>query len=147
MKILSLSDWLLPSNEADSASVRRYRLRIALIACTALWLVAGVLSMIGTGLPLVGRIALAAEVDSKIAQAVGPINAQLATITAQQAEQGEVLKQIRIDQVATKLRELRRIQCANHDEHASDRLDLELRRAQRDYYALTGESYRFEACP
>ena len=87
------------------------------------------------------------EVDEKVAEAMEPVHAQLGAITSQLAEQDETLKQIRVDQLAQKLRELKLTCCiaaANHE--ARDRMEQEIARAQRAYRALTGERYPLPPC-
>lgn len=137
--LLSLPDKLLPDDENDPRSVKRYRLRVTLVACTTFLLVVfGVLPAMTVGLPRIGSIAWAAEVDDKIAKAIEPV------LTEQRA-QGEVLKEIRIDQLATKLRELHAVRCAA-DGTGRARLDWEIEAAQRKYVNLAGYRYPLPAC-
>ena len=70
--------------------------------------------------------ARADAVDDKVQSAVEPIRAQLGEVLTEQAVQGEVLKQIRTDQLAQKLRELKRTCCmagADHEVRARMEID------------------------
>lgn len=86
-------------------------------------------------------------VDDKISSAVQPVQAQLGQITTQLALQDGVLKSIRIDQLAQKLRELKRTCClAGADEQVTARMETEIERAQLEYIALTGGRYPLPRC-
>ena len=92
-------------------------------------------------------VARADQVDDKIAAGLKPVTAQLGAITTQLAGQEEVLKQIRADQLATKLRELKRTCClAGSDAEIKARMEQEIERAQREYRTLTGERYPLPEC-
>lgn len=99
---------------------------------------AGYLASLG-----LGGFARADEVDTKITAAIAPIAAQVGNVQTVQAQQSEVLKQIRVDQLGTKLRELHRVCCATPraDDISHERLNIEIEQAQREYRALTGERY------
>ena len=91
--------------------------------------------------------ARANEVDDKVQSAVEPIRAQLGAITTQLAVQDEVLQSIRIDQLATKLRELKRTCClAGSDREVQARMEREIEAAQQEYRALTSERYPLPEC-
>jgi hypothetical protein len=92
-------------------------------------------------------VARADDVDRKITSALQPVTAQLGAITSQLAGQDEVLKSIRADQLATKLRELKRTCCvAGSDPDIKARMDAEIESTQREYRALTGERYPLPEC-
>ena len=91
--------------------------------------------------------AKASEVDDKIQSSVEPIRAQLGAITTQLATQDEVLKSIRADQLAQKLRELKRTCClSGADERVVVRMEIEIERAQLEYIKLTGGRYPLPEC-
>jgi hypothetical protein len=91
--------------------------------------------------------ARADEIDTKIRAAVQPVATQLGAITTQLAQQDAVLREIRIDQLATKLRELKRVCClAGSDPTSRARLEYEIDIAQRSYRELTGERYPLPDC-
>ena len=137
--LATLPDKLLPGDENDPRSVKHYRLRTALVACSSfLSIVFIVLPALFVGLPKLGQVAWAGEVDDKIAKAIEPV------LTEQRA-QGEVLKEIRIDQLATKLRELHALRC-QADSYGRARVDREIDPAQRKYFELTGYRYPLPAC-
>lgn len=86
-------------------------------------------------------------VDEKITSAMQPVTAQLGAITTQLAGQDAVLKQIRADQLSTKLRELKRTCClAGSDHEVRARMEFEIEATQREYRALTGERYPLPEC-
>lgn len=87
------------------------------------------------------------EVDDKVQIAVEPIRAQLGQITTQLAVQDGTLKSIRIDQLATKLRELKRTCClAGSDHEVRARMEREIESSQQEYRAITGERYPLPEC-
>lgn len=91
--------------------------------------------------------AKADEVDDKIQSSVEPIRAQLGAITTRLATQDDALKSIRVDQLATKLRELKRTCClAGGDAEIRARMEQEIERAQQEYRALTSERYPLPPC-
>lgn len=120
----------------ERARILRIAYRIA-VSGSLLW-------AFGTFAPVgITGFARADEVDQKITAAIEPVSKQVAGVAAVQAQQGEVLKQIRIDQLGTKLRELHRVCCATPraDDISHERLNIEIEAAQREYRALTGERY------
>lgn len=120
----------------ERARILRMAYRIA-VSGALLWAY-GLLAPVG----LVG-FARADDVDQKITAAVAPIAAQVSNVQAVQVQQSEVLKQIRVDQLGQKLRELHRVCCATPraDDISHERLNIEIEATQREYRALTGERY------
>lgn len=86
------------------------------------------------------------SVDDKVQAAVEPLRSQIGQVSVQLEAQDRVLKQIRIDQLSTKLRELHIIQCSAKDPYSQERLAAEIETAQRQYRELVGERYPFDAC-
>ena len=100
--------------------------------------------------PWSSGFARADEIDKKIAITIVPLKQQVAEIAAVQAQQSDVLKQIRIDQLGQKLRDLQRACCAvpKADEALRERMKAEIEVTQREYRALAGERYPLpEGCP
>ena len=86
MKPTDLIDWLLPLDDADPQEVRRHRQRLTVVACSAwLTLFLLVLPAMIVGLPLVGKVAWASDLDQKIAAAVAPVQ-QAANDAAQSSQ-------------------------------------------------------------
>lgn len=96
MKPTDLIDWLLPPDDADPKAVRRHRQRLTIVACSAwLMLFLGVLPAMLVGLPLIGRVAWASDIDQKIAAAVAPVQQaanDAAKASQDQAKQTRALK-------------------------------------------------------
>lgn len=98
------------------------------------------------------------DVDSKIEEAIEPIQAQLGAIATQitvEAERSKKrddeidagLKAIRTDQISAKLRDLTRTYClAGTDKAIKERMNIEIERAQLEYRKLTGERYPLPDC-
>lgn len=93
--------------------------------------------------PWTSGFARADEVDKKIAATIVPLQKQVADIANVQTQQSEVLKQIRIDQLGQKLRDLHRACCAvpRSDQALKERMKVEIEYTQREYRALAGERY------
>ena len=112
-----------------------------------LMVIAAILAGWGAFTPILPGFAKADEVDDKIQSSVEPIRAQLGAITTQLATQDDVLKSIRIDQLATKLRELKRTCClAGSDAEIRARMEQEIERAQQEYRTLANERYPLPPC-
>lgn len=151
MDPLVIADKLLPSNEADPRSVRNYRLRTALVACSSFMLVVAiVLPSMFIGLPKVGQVAWSDEVDDKIKvgvdEASRPIYAELGAIKAEQSVQGEALRSIQLDIITQKLRELHALRCRTTDAHGREQLEAEIEVAQRRFRTITGDRYPLLPC-
>lgn len=93
--------------------------------------------------PWTSGFARADEVDKKIAATIVPLQKQVADIANVQTQQSEVLKQIRIDQLGQKLRDLRRAYCAVAASETAlrERLNEEIEKTQREYRSLAGDRY------
>ena len=145
--LASLPDKLLPSDENDPRSVKHYRLRTALVACSSFLLVLFVvLPAMTVGLPRIGTLAWAGEVDDKIEQATAPIKAQLGQIATQLATQEQIQKRILAGQLAAQARDLHRLKCTTTDDYTRARMERDIEDAQQEYRALTGERYPLPAC-
>lgn len=96
MKPTDLIDWMLPPEDGDAKAIHRHRQRLTIVACSA-WLTLFILvlpAMI-VGIPIYGRVARAADIEQKIAQAVAPIQqatADVAKASQQQAQETKALK-------------------------------------------------------
>lgn len=138
-----LTTILFDSTPEEKAKLFRAMFRIAALVFVV-WSI-GLMRPFG-----LGGFAKADDVEVKrneaIEVAVGPIRTQLSMITTQLTIQDQVLKQIRIDQLATKLRDLHNIECTTKDHNGLDRIATEIEATQRQYRDLTGERYPFEAC-
>ena len=121
---------------------RMFRLIYRTCVAGALLWAYGLLSPLG-----LDGFARADAMDDKVQNAVEPIRAQLGQITTQLATQDAVLKEIRVDQLATKLRELKRTCClAGQDHEVRGRMEREIEAAQQEYRKLTGERYPLPKC-
>lgn len=104
----------------------------------------GVLAFVLWGMGWLGVIgypglARANDVDDKIEQAVKPINQKLDALA-------QVTQQIRIDQVAARIRDLQMAYCATTDHDVANRLALEIETSQLEYRRLTGDRYPVQSC-
>lgn len=148
MKLLGMVDRLLPSDESNPNSVRHYRLRVALVACSAwvtLFLV--VVPAFIPWIPFPIKVALAADLDQKIAAAVAPI--QQATADAARAQQAQAS-----ETRALKLQLLERDiftavieKCEAKRRGTGVRLRTErLQKLKADYLAMIGHAYDEPDC-
>lgn len=135
-----LSAFLMDATPEERARV--FRLLFRLVVSVYITWAVGMYAPLGFN-----GVARADEVDQKIKGALQPVTAQLGQITTQLAGQDEVLKQIRADQLATKLRELKRTCClVGADPSVKARMEFEIEQAQRQYRSLTGERYPLPEC-
>lgn len=138
-----ISAMLFDATVEEKARLARISYRIA-VTIFIVWAV-GVFRPFG-----LGGFARADDIEKRrneaIAAAVEPLKMELTSINKVLTSQDVVLKQIRIDQLATKLRDLRNIQCSTTDHDALNRIATEINSTQIQYRELTGERYPFEAC-
>ena len=134
------SSLLMDATPEERAKLFRFVFRVA-VTVYITW-------AIGMYAPLgFNGVARADQVDDKIKGALQPVTAQLGAISTQIAAQDDVLRQIRADQLATKLRELKRTCCvAGSDREVKARMEQEIEAAQRAYRSLTGERYPLPEC-
>lgn len=97
-------------------------------------------------MPNASGFARADDVDEKISAAVDTLYKEIGKVAKQQADTDDVVKEIRAEQIATRLRELRAVLCnaANHTDSARLNTDIEV--AQRQYKRITGERYPVPEC-
>jgi hypothetical protein len=141
-RLSELLDALFPEGNPEERA-RTLRVIFRVVVAVHLLYAWNLLSPVGfTG------FAKANEIDEKIAAAVTPVQAQLKTITVQLEMQDEVLRSIRVDQLSTKLRELKRTLCltGTADQQISERLQADIEKAQLEYYRLTGGRYPIPEC-
>jgi len=97
-------------------------------------------------MPNASGFARADDVDEKISAAVDTIYKEIGKVAKQQADTDEVVKDIRAEQIATRLRELRAVLCNATDHEDTQRLSTDIETAQRAYKKLTGERYPAQGC-
>ena len=97
-------------------------------------------------MPNASGFARADDVDEKISAAVDTLYKEIGKVAKQQSDTDEVVKEIRAEQIATRLRELKTMLCnaANHTDSARLNTDIEV--AQRQYKRITGERYPVPEC-
>ena len=135
-------DALIELFPPDVPRLVRWRLTISFVCAVFLFHVLWACGFV----PGVPGFAYADEVDKKIGKALEPLYAQVGQLAKQQADTDEVVKDIRAEQIATRLRELKTMLCnaANHADSARLNTDIEV--AQRQYRQLTGERYPAQEC-
>ena len=105
------TDALLP-DEKNPAAMRRYRMRLALVACSAwLMLVFVVLPALFTGLPMLGQVVWAQDGDERIQEAVAPVAAQVTRLEKQIGDVDQKTDALLLSQLRAELRDTRRLQC------------------------------------
>jgi len=152
--LASLPDKLLPSDEHDPRSVKRYRLRTALVACSSfLTVLLVVLPAMFTGLPKLGQIAWAGEVDDKIAEALGPVREEIGKVADKHRAMAmdleatrAMVRRVLIGNLAAQLRDLNRMRCAASDAAVRARAERDIEDSQQEYIGLTYERYPLPAC-
>lgn len=123
---------------------RLVRWRLAVSAAIALFMVH--IAWACGLMPNASGFARADDVDEKISAAVDTIYKEIGKVAKQQADTDEVVKDIRAEQIATRLRELRAVLCNATDHEDTQRLSTDIETAQRAYKKLTGERYPAQGC-
>lgn len=137
-----VKDALLEILPPDLPRLVRWRLTISLAIAMLGFHVLWACGMV----PGVPGFARADELDAKISEALEPLYSQVGQLSKQQAETDEVVKEIRADQLANRIRELHALRCATADHDDRERLQSEIDAAQRQYRALMGERYNVDGC-
>jgi len=128
MSLDAITDKVLP-DESDPLSMRRWRLRIAAVACsnwlfTFVILVPVLVAVLFTGNAITGRVAYADDQNAKVAK----VEAKVDTILKLSLEQ--------------RMREINDEICLAQPGRTKDILENSLSEMQNDYKQLTGENYR-----
>ncbi len=77
---------------------------------------------------------------------VGKVSAKVDAIQQQVNDTADMVRQMRIDNLSQKLRDLHFLQCMTNKASVADRLATEIDAAQLQYKALTSERYPLDAC-
>lgn len=137
-----VKDVLLELLPPDIPRLVRWRLTIALAIAMFMVHIAWACGL----MPNASGFARADEVDEKISAAVDTLYKEIGKVAKQQADTDEVVKDIRAEQIATRLRELRAVLCNATDHEDTQRLSTDIETAQRAYKKLTGERYPAQGC-
>lgn len=131
---------LIPNDESDAQSLRVYRLRLALVACSA-WLVVCliVIPALFVGLPMLGRVAWADEMKGKIAESVLPIQQDIEALQHDIQAATAAMNAAIAETIYQEVLQLARQRCATTDGHERDRLSALIRARQVRYRLLSGD--------
>lgn len=148
MKLLGMVDKLLPSDEANPNSVRNYRLRVALVACSAwvtLFLV--VMPAFIPWIPFPIKVALASDLDQKIAAAVVPVQQAANDAARASQEQAKETKALKLQLLERDIFTAVIEKCEARRRGNGVRLWTErLQQLKSDYQDLTGRAYDEPDC-
>lgn len=141
-------DTLLPKDENNPASVKRHRLRVALVACASFMsLLFVVFPSLFVGLPQLGKVAWADEVDDKIAQVVEPIRRDVEVIKSAVGEAKQESLRTRIWLLGNEVFKARQEQCNAIKAGSGARFWTErLLELKSEYEALAGRTYDVPSC-
>lgn len=124
----------------------RWRMHHAIITLTGA--VALIVGALFTGLPLVGQVAWAAEVDKKIAAAVEPISKKVDTLENAVSEQNAISKAFLAKLAADSLVDTLLRMCTLPENSPEwRRLNQDYERFRADYAKAAGREYRELRCP
>lgn len=137
----SIPDWLLPTDEADPKSVRRYRLRVAMVACgTFLTTFLVALPAAVVMFSRIAPVAYAGDVDQKIKDAIAPIQADVAAIKTDQRD-------IKAIFLAQSLMQLKRNQCeAIKNDRPAGAWTEQIQKMRTEFKRVTGEEFDMPDC-
>lgn len=150
MKPSEMADKLLPADEDDPNSVRRYRLRTSIAAYGAAFGVCAVAWAAIFGYPLLGRLAWGNEterqIDFKVAAAVTPIQEQVRRIEEAVRTQGEDTQEVIVALIASEIRASAAARCLSQPGPARERENRTIEELQRKYTKRTGAPYDVPRC-
>lgn len=139
---------LIPNDESDAQSLRVYRLRLALVACSA-WLVVSLvlLPALFVGLPMIGQVAWSDDVKARIAESVLPIQQDIEALQLDIQAATAAMNAAIAETVYQEVLQLARQRCATTDARERDRLSTLIRARQVRYRQLSGDaSYSAPTC-
>lgn len=153
MSLITTIDKMFP-DESSPQEIRSWRRRIALVACSTFfiqWVV--LMPALFMELPKVGQVVWADQVDQQIAALEKRTNEQMAEVKDRLnstdrkiTEQSTILRQMRIDSMEKKLKDLQREWCLTTVRSTKELLDVQIADEMRRYRSLAGEEYRSRAC-
>lgn len=135
-------DSLIPPAEVEAERLRTWRLRVALVACSAFTGVGIVAMALTTGLPLVGAVAWADDAeqatDAKIAAVAAPIQRRLETLERAVEEQTRATNSLLASLAASQVRALAARLCRETDLAERERIEQEIDRYRGEYSRHSG---------
>lgn len=140
MKPTEFIDFLI-GDATPEERLRLARITFRVIVSIHIMWACGLLAPLG----LTGFV-FADEVDSKIQQAVEPVNRKLSAIESKLERNEDIQKRILTAQIAAQLRDLNRLRCSTADEHVRLRMERDIEEAEMEYKTLTGERYPLASC-
>lgn len=124
-------------NVLDETLPKNPRIRARVVVGLTLWLTVFVVGLIGTsltsGLPLVGQVAWASDVDRKIKDAVNPIQSQVAQLENTVKAQTDVSNSLLANITASQIRATYARLCAKPSDVERERLNGDLDRYLAEY--------------
>ncbi len=148
MSIDDFLNWLIPDSHATPRAQRMYRLRVALVACASFMLVYGfIIPAMFIGFPVLGQLAWANELNTKVAQAVRPIEQKVTAIEGKVDKLDLIVRQQLAVTLATQIREAKRRWCTmSPNSQERDRTQTDIDRLQEEYAGLRGQPYNVLPC-
>lgn len=129
-------------NVLDETLPKNPRSRARVIIGMTLWLTVGAVALIGTamtsGLPLIGTVAWAGDVDRKIKEAVNPIQAQVSKLENTVSAQTDVSNSLLANITASQIRATYARLCAKPSDAERERLNGDFDRYLAEYPKYTG---------
>lgn len=148
MFIDKIIDYMVPDFSASPAAQRLYRIRIAAVACASFAITNFVvLPAMFLGLPMLGQLAWANDQNTKVAQALVPLEKRFTALEGKVDSLDSVVRQQWAFSLATQIKEARAVWCtapagSNTRTCAQDDID----RLQSEYQSLKGDRYPVAPC-
>lgn len=135
-------DNLIPPADANADRLQRWRLRLALVACSAFLGMLTLVMALTSGLPLVGSVAWADDVeksaDEKIAAVAGPIQRRLETLERAVESQTRATNSLLASLAASQVRALAARLCRETDLAERERIEQEIDRYRSEFSQYSG---------
>lgn len=148
MSIDDVLNWFIPDSHATPKAQRMYRLRVAMVACGSFMVVYGfIIPAMFTGFPVLGQLAWANDINTKISEAIKPIEGKVNTIETKVDKLDLIVRQQLAVTLATQIREAKRRWCAlPASSQERDRTQTDIDRLQEEYMGLRGQPYNVLPC-
>jgi hypothetical protein len=142
--MLGLYDRLFP--EDNPKSNRRWRTSVGISIMTLSGLGTLVFCGLVTGLPLVGKVAWAGDVDKKVSAAVKPLEDRMTKVEAAVNDTTSTTKILLSKLASDQVDALVRRRCKSADPDEISYLSKEIRKYQEDYENARGRVYPTPTC-
>lgn len=138
---------LLPKDDSPE-SIRNWQLRVALVACSSwIMLYFVIIPAALTGVPRLGALAWARDVDQKVQEAIAPINDKIDRLEMAVTDQTETSNALLLELTEKTLTEMNRRRCSAPTTEDRDYWQSQMNKLKPRYLRYSGGiSYEQRSC-